>query len=177
MAVVDTTIPNQVIRVEDAMAIVSTPLDHARVHRGDLWVHSTVTTALNDAATYVLHLKTHADVTETHLTFDATGSGACYVRLYEGPTVSNAGTALTPVNRQRITARQQAKSFLLYHTPTTSDNGTLLLTRYMGAGQRGDGDMREAEWVLKANTSYLIILESDAASNIMTCNLVVYEKA
>lgn len=164
-----------VVRVEDAMALVSTPLDHARIHRGEIWCHSAITSALNDGQAYVMHLKVGA-VNELHLTFEGYGSGAGFVQLYEAPTLTVDGTGITMVNRMRITANQIAKVSGLYHTPTTSANGTLLKQAAFGTGKTSGGMVREEEWVLKPSTSYLLILESDSASNIMGANVAIYEK-
>ena len=168
----------QVMRVEDAMAVVQTTLDHARIHRGEIWTYASGLAAMNDNASFVFHLKTAAGIDELHATLAAAGSGAGYVRIYEAPTLTVNGTELAFVNHMRVTARQVALASKLYYTPTTSANGTLLAEWYLGSGNKGAGtmDAREQEWVLKPNTSYLIIFESDAASNVMSIALTVYEK-
>jgi len=178
-------IPNLVARVEDGCAVVVTPFDHARVHRGDVWEYSVTTAAKNDGQTHVLHIVPDAGIDELHFIFAAGGSGAGFARLYEGPTVTLGGepeaplngTEVTPRNRMRITARQQAFASKLYHTPTTSDNGTLLIEAAFGSGKNTDGLHREDEWVLDPSKTYLLILESDSASNVMSADLVLYEKA
>lgn len=168
---------NLVARVEDAIALVQTNLDHVRIHRGEIYTKSAALAAMNDGTSYVLHLKTGA-AAEYHMTFAAAGSGAGFVRLYEDPTKTVDGTPITMLNHMRIAANQRASTFSLFHTPTTSANGTLLAEIYLGSGNKGAGDVdaREEEWVLKPSSSYLLILESDAASNIMSYAIKVYEK-
>jgi hypothetical protein len=183
MAYAISKLSEAIVRAEDAMAVIVTSLDHARVHRGEIWRMATSVPSKNDGQSYVLHFKTAASVAEVHATLAVAGSGAGLVRIYEGPTVSAGtpalGTAVTMVNANRITANQRALASALYHTPTTTDNGTILGEWYFGSGNKGAGetDQREHEYVLKPDTSYLIVLESDAAGNIMSYNFAVYEKS
>jgi len=179
MAIATGKLSEQIVVVEDAISLVTTPLDHARIHKGQVWAKAAALAALNDNATYVLHVKTPSGINEIHALFAFAASGAGYVRLYEGPTKTDNGTEITStvVNHNRITAQQVALGTKLYHTPTTSANGTLLAEFYMGSGNKGAGEVdRTNEWVLAPNTSYLIIFESDAAANVMSYSIVLYEK-
>lgn len=120
------------------------------------------TATKNATETYVLRIITPATGI-VHLHFDVRGTGEGSVALYEDPTITGAGTTVTPVCRRRLDPR--TPNVAVQHTPTVSANGTLLTTEHFGSGKLRDGAAEDREWILKPNEDYLIIFTSEAATN------------
>ena len=80
--------------------------------------------------------------------------------LYENPTVSDAGTAVTAYNRNRNSATVATTA--ITHTPTFSATGTVpVLEMHLGSGKSVGGSERgQEEIILKQNEQYLIKIAS-----------------
>lgn len=151
---------------------------HHQTHEGDGFSCIHTDSTLADGETIVILLKNPA-ANYPHLLWHATCPSAFTVALYENPTVSVAGdgTAVTLFNRNR-NKTSITPLLAVYHTPTTTNNGTLLEQFYIGGGaQRAGGDNRAtSEWVLKANEDYLLIITSRANGNSGAVVLDWYEE-
>lgn len=86
------------------------------------------------------------------------------VHLYEAPTTTADGTPVSAVNRRRNSPKVSTMS--VFGAPTVTDNGlTLEHAHVFGTGSQGShisggiGGIT-ADWVLKANTDYLIGIEN-----------------
>ena len=99
--------------------------------------------------------------TYAHWVLKGQSTGAVVIELYEAPTTTANGTAVTVVNRDRNVVGT-ANTTLVYHTPTVTAVGTKLVEKWMGnegfkesigGEQRGDSEL-----ILKANTKYLVRL-------------------
>lgn len=175
MADIQTTTPNLVLTSEDGF-LVTMDESHYKVHEGDAFFGSLVTTALNDGQTYLARLVTPANKM-VHLVVSAYGAGAGFLFLFESPTISGNGTANTTTILNRNRNSTAVPGTALYLGATASANGTQLFKSAFGAGQHGAGDSRnEHEWILKPATDYLAIVESDSAANIMGLELSFYEE-
>lgn len=81
--------------------------------------------------------------------------GPVRIDLYENPSVSSAGTALTAVSFDRKGSQSAVTVFT--HTPTVSSNGTLL--RAVLSDDANEGYARVAEvppWTFKESEEYLV---------------------
>lgn len=80
-------------------------------------------------------------------------NGTVLIQIYETATHTN-GSALNIYNRNRNVSLSQKASVV---GGVTSTNGTLIESRYVGAGAKSaDSNRAVAEWVLKNNTEYRI---------------------
>lgn len=158
---------------DKGVAVIAT--DHRHLHDGTSF-HASGQTTKNNGQTYVLHLITPSSG-EVHLVWQVRASGEANVKFYETPTKTNNGTTLATsvVNRNR--GSSTATTLALYHTPTTSNVGTLLTQQHFGSGRTPGVARGASEWELKASTSYLLILTSEAASNDISWMLDWYEEA
>lgn len=130
--------------------------EHGQVHRGRMWHLSYRIESLANNASLDIVLSVGAQ--RAHTVIQAHGGADAWSILYEGPTLSAAGTALTIHNMKRGTAGIPALAAT--HTPTVTTTGieldAVLLPGGSGSGSQGAGVRREVEWVLAANTVYLL---------------------
>ncbi len=146
---------------------------HEELHEGNHFV-STYAATKNNAETILLLVTTPDNTAVAHLITKLISSGECNIVISENPTISNAGTGLTEINRNRNSSK--AAGTVITHTPTVSDAGTVIYTEHQGAGQQRGADVRgENEFVLKQNEQYLITITSEAASNDLSVILDWYE--
>ena len=119
--------------------------------------------SINTSAIKYLLISTPNSTTLAHAKFYASVTGKATLELFENPTVSAAGTALTEFNRYRDSVAAAATT-VITHTPTRSADGTLLdivvgtsASIAVGGGQY--------PWILKANEEYLLKITSLADNN------------
>lgn len=154
-------------------ALVITQSDHYEIHEGMSYVVSGQTT-LGSSETLKILVTVPANIL-AHLIILMRSSGETNYVLYEGPTVSDAGSAATEINRNR--ASSNSASVVVTTAPTTSANGTQLFTAHWGASVRSGGDVRGEEWILQEGIKYMILITSEAASNDISYELNWYEEA
>jgi len=151
---------------------------HQRVHQGLYFTADrTVLGTLGNNATIEILLQVGA--LEIHLREFANASADATLEIFEGPTFSAAGTALPIINKNRRSSI--VSTCTATHTPTTSDDGTELDTLYMPGGSGGNASGAsasfEVEWLLAANTNYLIRLTNvDGANQSGHLHLEWYEE-
>jgi hypothetical protein len=134
-------------------------INHYFTHAGATFSNSDTDTVLQ--ATFKDFLIITPAVSESHLiTFHMTSTQAnAEVVIYEAPTTTANGTALTLFNKNRKSAK--TAETLIYQDPTVTggSEGTQLDHDLIVGGKQGGGlDFSETgeEWVLAANTKYLI---------------------
>lgn len=116
-----------------------------------------------------------------HLVANIQAQDAGIFEIFEAPTVSAAGTAVTPVNAKRTNTTETLDATIT-HTPTTSADGTLIEHDTVGDGgnnpnaRSGGAGGRDTEWVLKQDTIYMVKFVPDAAAN-GTIKLQMYNKS
>lgn len=159
--------------------MVTLPMDHMVVHQGKLYLVE-YSASVNNAASMNILIKTPAGQ-ELHSAFSVAVGGACTVYLFEGTTVSNDGTPITPVCQNRVYADGISTTF--FHTPTITGDGTALIngrlipggnspTTRIGAQAR-DG----AEWLLKPSTNYCLrITNTSGSAAVVNPSMQVYER-
>ena len=140
-------------------------MPHQRIHNQQRFFCNRYASGLSNGTNYDLSIVTHA-TTKAHMVIDARWLATGRVEIYEGATLSNNGTALTLTNRDRNSATVGVT--LLYHTPTVTNTGTLILASLHGTTTF---DMQplmnnfDTELILKTNTKYLIRMASTSGSN------------
>lgn len=157
------------ILMEHGNVLVAMDSLHHWVHRGFMFQAEYVNASLNNGANLDILLETGAE--DTHLQYLVNAGGACRVYLYEGPTALR-GTEVTPYNMRRAMANR-LPTMKISHTPTVSATGTELVPgRYLPGGTspttRVGAEVRAGtEWVMKANTTYLIRVNNVSGGSIV----------
>ena len=136
-------------------ALVTIGEIHANIHRGVMFVTGASDAALaNNGSLEVLIQVADNDI---HVAFSGAAGGDFQVELFEGTTFSAAGTAATPVNRNRESGLVSTATFTT--APTITADGTTLVSGFRPGGSGGNaaGSSTQgfAEWELAPNTNYL----------------------
>jgi len=100
------------------------------------------------------------------------GKGDIDFAAYEGPTITDNGTALPTRNVNRNSTN--TPDLNLYASPTTTDDGELEYQLWVpptatGAGQSANGITgvgQGSEWILKPETPWLVRLTNNSGSTI-----------
>jgi len=151
--------------------LVQIPGEHRRIHQGVFFSISRHTTLGLNATDKILFVTPAGGY--AHLLFALRTSLEASFILTEAPTTSAAGTALTPINRNRNSSN--TAQAVLTHTPTVSAAGTQLYEMHVGGSRQGGDDRGNNEWLLKPETAYLFTVTSEAAANDVTLFLDWYE--
>jgi hypothetical protein len=161
---------------EDTQTLTTIEFEHHELHEGDMY-RAGEQVALANNGTRIIHIKTPNTTVEPHLQYNISNTLELEFQFYEGPTVSRNGTAVTSYNRNRRSTNTATLS--IFHTPTTSGNGTELASRREGTGKTAGGSARSvAEWILAKNQSYLLAFTSRAGAgttNYLNWWVVWYE--
>jgi hypothetical protein len=135
---------------------------HTRIHRGEMYRVGLIVASVSDNASVDIILTTPED-DWPHVVLHPALDGSADVLFYEGPTFTG-GTAMTPRNLKRTSTNTWGGTVV--HTPSVSGVGTLLMECHIPGGTgphaSGGGNGFDEEWVLKAETSYLIRLTNRA---------------
>lgn len=146
-------------------ALATIDVVHHEVHEGETWVASRFVLSLANNASIDLYLTTGA--LWPHLSWIALMGGDGEMQFYAAPTISVVGTLMARPNLNRGSSR--ASTLIPYHTPTITNNGTLLLNDALPGGrgpQAGGGLARSnTEWILAAGTNYLMRFYNRSGNN------------
>jgi len=115
---------------------------------------------------------------ELHVTFHIVSAGQGLIYLYESPTITANGTALTINDMNRVTKNTSDAS--AFYTPTVGATGTVLSQSIVEGGTGGNkigGQVRwGTEWILKKSTEYLIrVTNNTAQTQNMSIQVEFYE--
>lgn len=152
-------------------SLIVTTNEHHHIHEGYAW-SITDTATLNAAGVYRYLFVTANSDWLVHFRHTVYGEGEGTFEIYEAPTYSNAGTGVTPVDRNRDNLHNPVTT--VTHTPTTSALGTRLYYAAFGSGKGEGTNSASEEWVFKRGTAYLIIFTSDVAGNEISWELFWY---
>lgn len=157
-------------------ALLTTPIEHHEIHCGDSYTAHHVADLTNGASIdYLIVVPNWGTVDGTnpgddqsiklaHLIGEVSGEAETSFYIYEGPTVTVNGTAVTSVNRNRNSSKTDFLT--IYQGATVSATGTRLEYGKLGSGKvLGGAVNRTDEWVLKNNTTYLLRVTNDTTSN------------
>lgn len=157
--------PVDVARINGSFGLTVVDIGFSQLEEGTLLSVYQKFPALADAGNADILIRTSADV-NVICTFNVVGQARAESFLYEAPTVSATGTALTPRSRNRQKASDVSVGASFFSGPTVSAVGTELIeTRIPGAGrQRAIGGFSDgiAQWVLARDTDYLFRLTNDS---------------
>jgi hypothetical protein len=153
----------------DAVATLDYP--HHERHEGKSWCAGG-TAVLGSNAMDMVTIQTSN--TRAHMLITAKGTGAGNVALYE-TIVSTGSAAKTMYNHDRNNAT--APKITTQVTSILTTTGTAIWQDRFGAGQIAGGSTRtEGEWILKKDTKYALVVQSNAAGNNISWFLDWYEK-
>lgn len=123
--------------------------------------HSPDATPINDNASIELLLVTGTK--QTNLVFQASAGGNSELQLFEATAVSANGVGVTFSNFNRNSAYVGENG--IFHTPTVTDDGTLILDLYLAGVLGGNWQQRvNTEWILLPSTNYLFRLTNRQGS-------------
>jgi len=151
------------------------------IEQGKLWIAQHLFAAIGAGVSKFVHVKTgDAPALRVFMDYSVSALFETDVYLYENPTLTGDGTPLTKYNMRRDYAGNPAFA-QVFHTPTISANGTQLdLHKVPEAGQTAglvsgvyDPDR---EWILKANTSYLIRAHNRGALASLGYTTVIFRE-
>lgn len=146
---------------------------HHEVHDGNSYFLSGNDDAIDASENFTLTVVTPDTTTWLHSTWSAEGTAAIHIFVYEDVIVSVNGTIVTPVNRNRNSTNTASGIFRENDTITSS--GTLLWQWHTSdrkiAGAGGERD----ELILKQDTVYMFVIESEVNGNAVSGILSWYE--
>jgi hypothetical protein len=155
--------------------IITSNALHAKAHKGEIFTSSYKNpdaSLIADNANLDLLLVPNA-TNEVVLAYRVSSTGAYEIAFYEDVTVSDNGTPLPARNRSRPKSVAISSTAQVYHTPTVTNAGQLLLNE-VGSGVLGGPNISppaaDNEWILKASIPYLIriINRSGSAQSMST---------
>lgn len=111
--------------------------------------------SVNKNATVSMLVKVPGN-TLVYAIFDGAGEDLVEIDLYEGPTITTNGTPIDRIDRNRNNISVPVVE--VYHTPTTSASGTLLVDQRISKGSVSGPQSfsNDDKWVLAENQNYLM---------------------
>lgn len=154
---------------------------HHEIHEGDAFSLYIGDVDAANTEQVQLYFVTPNTAELSHMVVSSYGSGEHVLTITEGITYSAGGTAGTARNRNRNSANTSSCTL-----KTGSDGGADLITytggtviwsETVGAGRQQGGSTRGTqEWILKANTAYIIEdTNSSGSPAVLDLNAVWYE--
>lgn len=153
---------------------------HYRVEHSNGWISSHLFSSVASSASVYFYIK--AGSTENpHGNYTISTEAGAIVEFFENSTLTNDGTALAEscLNRQAPLTPDTS----CFHTPTITDDGTLLETGLIGTSNVGVTDIGDTKtdrgyWILKKNEDYLIkVTNTDQAAKDICISYVWHEHA
>jgi len=147
------------------------------VYHGRLFTASHLFSLVEDDDYAYLRIKTHEDY-YAFMNFSVETEAKAYIYLYEGTTFSDGGIAVPIYNNNRTSSN--TINCLIYHSPTVSDNGTLIRTALLGTAgkfvESSGSAINLYARKLNKNTEYLIAAQNKAgAAKDLAIRLHLYE--
>jgi len=134
--------------------------EHHKIHEGSHYTTVDYDNDVDIATPKYWHIKTPDTAVVPHFVWRVKASLNGLVELFEAPTTSANGTALTSRNNDRNSSN--TATTLFYYDPTVTGDGTRIDVDVIGSdganpvGADGGDMSRDMEWLLKRNTAYLI---------------------
>lgn len=139
-------------------------IDHfdQATHDGVAFTVSLMSGEIAQGVVFYLLIKCHVSF-DLHAILAFDSEGEWHREIFEDPTITDDGAALTARNRNRKYA--DGVNTLFYSGPTIEVDGTLLVQRVMGSGKDEAGSATTAEWIFKRGKDYLLKMTNDAGAN------------
>ena len=169
-----TTLWKTALAKQDAATGALTIIDyeHHEIHGGSAYFFTRAAT-VGDGSSDEILIITPSGVKHAHMVLVVTGTGETDFLLYENTTRAG-GTTITPQNRNRNYANESILT--VTHTPTGGAVGSLIAESFFGVDSgggtnrqlSGGGSDSRSEIILKADTKYLLKVDSGTADNRIT---------
>ena len=159
-------------------AVIGIDYSHHEIHDGRHYT-CIYTNSLGDGISDVLLITTSNSTRWAHILYSFNGALDTFVEVYEGAT-NTAGAARLCVNNDRNSTNTALTSI---NDTTGSANGTKIFAVDFGTDAglgvnkiaAGGSDRGDAEFILKQNEKYLIIISSRSAANKVSAKFTWYE--
>jgi len=164
------------VKIDPLGYLVTLPPEHYKVHDEKFFICSDYDDNVDIATPKKWLMTTPNSTTRFHVKINVECDTGSLLELYENPTVSTTGTVLTAYNADRNST--STTTMIFYKDATTSASGTRLQVARVGAGRdrRLGGVARErAEWILKQDEDYMIVVTVDSDNAEATVNIEGYE--
>lgn len=142
-------------------ARLNTDTVHYRAHSGHCFDFSQKTTIAPSSSQYLL-IRTGADASHlNNYAFKALGSGPIDITLYKSPTYSSLGTSQSVINRDTGSTKTSETAIYTQLSTSLTSTGTFqfvtaVISNATVTDRENGVDDQRAEWILAANTDYLI---------------------
>lgn len=155
------------------LAAMTIEYEHHEIHSGDhYFVEDVQDIAIN--AVYDLQWTTPNTTEWAHFDFELNCEAETEWYIYEGASIVNAGTAITPVNNNRNSAHTSTATIAGIlnadladaNVDTPTGAATQIAHGIIGAGRNGGVITRDKEIILKQNTIYCMRAIANAAGYI-----------
>ena len=154
-AVVVTTATDHLDETTDALSSIT--YEHHEIHEGDMY---SVDDLLACDNTTLLWLITTPNTTKyAHMIFGVDCTGEMTVLVTEGANRTTSSAALTPINRRRMSTNAATVVVGRGATGGTTNGATTIKNTRVGATGKFStvgGSERSHEFILKANTKYVV---------------------
>jgi hypothetical protein len=128
---------NMPVKVEEySGALVTVSVQHHAVHDGVFYTTDHLDLALAGSGIMEVLLTVN---TRDHIELGALGTGNLLLEVFENPTVTANGTALSFHNLNRFAGDNLSPGIEAYHTPTTTADGQRLMRALISGGAKGAG--------------------------------------
>jgi hypothetical protein len=141
---------------------------HRRGHAGGLYSTSKLFPAVADSSTAEILLKLNSNL-DWHIGFQVYVEGAATFEIFESPTITLDGAAVSLTNKNRSSSN--VADGTAFSGPTISATGTSLETDYIPGGQgphrsggSGGSGPRQQEWIFKKGLNYLLRVTNTSGS-------------
>lgn len=164
-----------IITIDSATGAIATIVnEHHEIHEGDFFTILDVADLGNGAVRNIL-IVTPDTTAWAHLVWEIEHELETLIQFYQNTLYSDNGTIITSFNRNGNSSN--VATTLVFHTPTITDNGTLMGNIQQGDGKKAGGADRKAnEFILRQNCAYLIkITNLTVNNNLIFMKLNWYE--
>ncbi|HUV37975.1 MAG TPA: hypothetical protein VMY39_00100 [Planctomycetota bacterium] len=156
--------------VSGALEVID--IGHHEIHEGSSYAACSWT-LLGNGDVYRIGVTTAAGSVYAHAVLSVTHNQITEVNVYEGSTWSD-GSALVAMDRNRNTANTATATLAV--GVTEGSDGTLMCSSKTGVRNTPAETRIADEWILKADTKYIVKITSDAATNIVSYEINWYEE-
>lgn len=149
-------------RISESLGVID--VLHHRTHQGVVFDRSHTFAGVLAGNDVDILLQVPAEGPPSHAQVEVNSGASATVTFFEGTTFSDPGTALTPVNRNRISSKTAV--LLVSHTPVVTMPGTELISRFIPSGQGAQaagGSSSFEEYILNFGTNYLLRITNEGA--------------
>jgi len=144
--------------------------EHHEIHSGDYY-RCGFQKDIPNAGTAIFAITTPDTTKWLHFRLGVDVELEACVMFYENPTSVTGGTSVTPKNANRNSANTSAATCLT--DPTVDTTGAVVLgNQVLGSGKSSGGTGgSQYEWLLKQNTTYVVLVTNQATGATNECNI------